>query len=193
MKIIKNIVLAATMAVVSLGFTSFSANADLVRISQSVESDYFGGSIANIVIEFDYALLGDGLIDTAFLDAADYDLVFLEVYGVPDFLLNIVDFQAIVDGDNITAGLEFLYLDVDDQPGADLFGFDAWVYQLEINAFEPRFNGFDIFDVTTGDVVDFDFGDSLSFGDASVSYVSAPSVIALFGLALAFVGFRRKA
>lgn len=191
MKCIKNIMLAASIALASLGM-SFSANADLVRISQSVESEYFGGSIASFVFEFDYALLNTGLIDTAFLEVSDYSLVYLEVFGLPDFFLNINDFQAVVDTDNIDAGLEFLYFEVDDQPYSDLFSLDAWAYQLEVDSFEPDFNLFDIFELDSAAFVDFDSGTSLSFGDASISYVSAPSVLALFGLSLVFVGIRRR-
>ena len=182
MKYLTKLISKSCIAVSLLLAVSFSANADLVRISQTVESGALGGTIASVVVEFDYSLLDSGIIDI-------FDYVNIGVFGVPDFLLNVYDFEAAIDTDNIFAGMEFLYFDVDDAP---LSPSEPWAYQLIMDAFDSDTNFFDIFDINTTDAIFFDELDSLSFGQASVSFVSAPSVIAVFGLALAFIGFRRK-
>lgn len=185
MKYIKNIVLAATIAVASLGLTSFSANADLVRISQTIESSKFVGPIASFVIEFDYSIVGNGLFTTF---DSDNLVDFTSADGTPLNGLDFYGFEAAIDGDNVFAGLELIYVDF----GHLIFGSDTIQEQIFVDAFAPDSNQYEIVNITSSGFIDVDLGSSISFGQASVSFVSAPPVIALLAFAVMVTGWRRK-
>lgn len=170
MKYLKKILFAASLAVASLGFTAFSANA--VLITQDINVTDAGFTLGTVSIDIDDADLGNGLVSV-------FGFVELNLLGVDAF--TVFDFEAIVDGDNIFAGIEFLALDVEED------GFDFWSYQLVMDAFDPASNFLDIFD-GFGDLLFF--SDSLAFGKANV--VSEPSALALFALALVAMGARRR-
>lgn len=185
MKYLKKILFAASLAVASLGFTSFSANA--VLITQSIESDVYG-TIATVTVDVDDSFLNNGLIDSFFSPEA-FTLVDLDIAGVPLSFLDVQALAFVVDGDNIFAGLESFFVDA-----FDTVFLDVWQYQLFVDGENPDDSQYDVFDVTDPNATvmqAFDIGTSLSFGRATV--VSEPATLAIFGLALAAMGFRRRA
>lgn len=170
MKYLKKILLAATLAVASLGFTSFSANA--VIITQ--EFDFLGGPFGSVTIEIPDTELGNGLV---FVDS----FVELNLLGETDFTNN--GFFVTVNGDNVFDGIEFISFDVmANNP-------DFWNWQLVMDAFTPAVNFLDVFD-DFGNPVLFAVADELSLGKAT--FVSEPSVLALFAVALVAMGARRR-
>ena len=172
MKYLKKILLAATLAVASLGFTSFSANAVLITQDINVTEPGSEFTLGTVSIEIPGTELGNGLVSA-------FGYVELNLFGVTTF--DVFDFEAIVDGDNVFAGIEFLAFDVTED------GFDEWSYQLLIDAFAPAGNFLDIFDAN-GDPVFFT--GNLELGRAT--FVSEPSVLALFAVALIAMGARRR-
>lgn len=169
----KKFLIAASLAVASL-----SANA--VLITQDINVEGFADPVATFTVEFDDALLGPGVGDVY-----SSTLVDVEIFGLPATFLNVQFFNAIVDGSNVLAGLQNLYIDVDDQ-----FFAETWAYQLFVDVLSPETNLIDIFVVPEGELVFFEFGSTISFGEAT--FVPEPSTIALFGLALLALGARRR-
>lgn len=174
MKYFKNVLLAATLAVASLGLTSFSANAVLITQDIDIVDDPIFGSfnLGSVTIDIDDSLLGNG-------DVSVFGYVELVLLGVPDFV--VFDFEALVDGNDVFAGIEFLAFDVEED------GFDFWSYQAILDAADPLANFIDIFN-GVGDPILF----SADVRLGSATFVPEPSTVALFGLALVAMGFRRR-
>ena len=188
MKNLKKLVSSSVLAIGVLFASSFAANSAV--ITHTIIGDgtgslaSFAGDWGTISVEVDNADLGNGPLETAFGDnIALVSLDFLELVGLD---LSASFFEAVVDGDNIMAGIESFEVDADDVVGA---GTDTWAYQMTFDAFGS--GGFlDIFD---GNLVAFG---GFTLGDATVTglpvAVSAPATIAVFSLAMAGLYGRRK-
>jgi hypothetical protein len=181
MKYFKNALLAATLAVASLGLTSFSANAilitqDILVTDQFVSTDEF--LFGTVTINVDDALLGNGIISV--FDFVSLTLLFGDPSGA------VFDFEAQVDSDNIFAGIEALFFDTDDT------FLPAWAYSVAIETFSaPADNSADVFDtsLTFPDNIVIS-AETARLGQAT--FVPEPSTVALFGLVLVAMGLRRR-
>ena len=173
MKYLKKILFAASLAVASLGLTSFSANAVLITQDILVTDPGSEFTLGTITIDIPDSDLGNGLVSA-------FGYVELSLLGVPTF--DVFDFEAVVDGDNIFAGIEALFFDVME------VGFDDWSYQMAFDAANPAGNFLDIFDAN-GDPLFFSSNIALS---TPPGIVSEPSVLALFAVALVAMGVRRR-
>ena len=186
MKYLKNIILAATFAVASLGLTSFSANAIIITQTIKVDEGLLGiYDLGFITVEIDDSLLnmGSGVLSTVFGDAIS--IIDVNLLGGSlasgDFINDALEVS--VDTDNVFAGIEFLFLDFTDVLGVDPFD---WTYQVLFDRFSED-NFVDIFN-SQGEIV--------SFGTTSLTnatFIPEPSTVALFGLALLAMGMRRRA
>lgn len=169
---LKKIIFAATLAVASLGF-SVSSNAALITHDILVDDGTGAFVVGNITVH----LFENGA--TGLQDIEE----FVSMNFLGDSVVTTYLFGAIIDRDNVFAGLEFLFFDVD-----DAFG---WGYQgiYDAFAFDPAFDNYlDIWDPATPGFI---FAGELSLSEARV--VSEPSVLALFALALVGFGMRRRA
>ena len=173
MKYLKKILFAASLAVASLGLTSFSANAVLITQDILVTDPGAEFTLGSISVDVPKADLGNGLVSV-------FGYVELNLLGVTTF--DVFDFEAVIDGDNIFAGIEALFFDVME------VGSDDWNYQLTFDAANPAGNFLDIFDAN-GDPVFFTSNIALS---TPPSLVPEPSVLALFAVALVAMGVRRR-
>ncbi|GAB2931274.1 PEP-CTERM sorting domain-containing protein [Rheinheimera gaetbuli] len=174
MKSLTKLISKSLLAITLIFSTSFAANAALIK--QDIIGDIYG-NIGYIEIAIDDSLLNTGsLLDSAY---GEITLVSFRLFGLDVF--DIFGFSAVVDSDNIFAGIEFFEFDGDDVG----FGADTLRYYLIVEALL----GFGTLEVTdiNGDFVGFD---TLSFGTAQV--VSAPSTIALFVLAMGGLLMRRR-
>jgi hypothetical protein len=184
MKHLKNIILAATLAVASLGLTSFSANAIMITQTIEVEGDLFGTfDLGFITVEIDDSLLNMG---NSIIDSLGGAISILEVnllgqsFALGEFIVD--DIEVAVDTDNVFAGIEYLVFDFTDISGVPPYD---WSYQVLVDTFYPLDNSFDIFD-SVGLV---DFGTARL---TNATFVPEPSTVALFGLALLAMGMRRR-
>ena len=186
MKHIKNIILAATLAVASLGLTSFSANAIIITQTIEADDDLVGiFDLGFLTVEIDDSLLnmGSGVFDTAFGDAIS--IIEVNLFGQSlafgDFIVDAL--EVAVDTDNVFSGIEYLFLDFTDIQGVPPYD---WTYQILVDTFNPGDNSLDIFDSAD---------DIIAFGTArltNATFVPEPSTVALFGLALLAMGMRRR-
>jgi hypothetical protein len=176
MKNIIKLISKSCIAISLLLAVSFSANAILIKHDIFVALDTYGSfQIGNIEVEMNQNLLNTGVVSS--FDGG-ISLVELNFFGNVNF--DIYDFEAVIDTDNLFAGIEFLILDITEQ------GFpDNWSYQVEFDAYDAQYAFIDIFD-SNDDLVDYG---SVSLSQASVS---APSTFALFSLALIALYTRRK-
>jgi hypothetical protein len=181
MKSFSSAVLAASFLITS----SFSANAVIIKhdILDSI------GKVGEVTVELDNALLNTGLVDSAFdtgITLLDFSLG--DLYSWADDLASY-SFEAVIDSDNINAGIEFFASDADD---VGFSAADTWAYDIIYDAFDPGFSFLDAF-TSDGTIVYFDF---ITFGAAEISDLpvaaSAPASVGVFALAMvAFFG-RRK-
>ncbi|NMH58726.1 hypothetical protein [Alteromonas ponticola] len=183
MKNLKN--LLSTLALVSCSlFATFQTQAAIIEQDIFIEDDFFGlinlGTVA-VEIDNDVVNTGQGLLYTSF-DFPAISLVSLEILGSTG-IFDFFDFDAGVDSDNIFAGIEFLFFDIEE------FVFvDNWSYQLLFDAANTDMNYADIFD-SQGSLVAF--GENVFLGQARLSDVSLPSSLSLAGL-MALVLFSRR-
>lgn len=134
-----------SQAVLLLAMT-FATTANAVLITQDINVDDAGFTLGSISIQIDDADLGNGLVSVS--EFAD-----LTLFGISD--LDVFGFEAVIDTNNIYAGIEFLFFDVQE------IGFDFWNYQLIYDNFAPGANFVDIFD-STGPVF---FSTEISLGE----------------------------
>ena len=176
-----NTLFRSIVASMMLLFTSLSAQATIIKQDVFLDSDNFGVfRIASIELSFDETLLNTGLLDT---DQAGLSLLLLSIFDDPN--VEFFDFFAVIDTDNLFAGIEYLVFDVQETAY-----FDNWNYNLIFDAFDPDTNLMDIFD---------SFGDLVTFGTVFLSQaeivrdVPAPGPVALLALAGLVVAARRRA
>ncbi|MBT0585476.1 PEP-CTERM sorting domain-containing protein [Alteromonas oceanisediminis] len=169
MKSLKQLLINAAAATGLLLATTFSANATL--ITQDIIAGGF--NIATVEIDVPDEFLGTGLIDTAFDGVPT--LVSLNFFGVFP-ALEIFDFQAVINTDDLFAGIEFLAIDAIDSDGSN-----PWTYQIIIDIFDPSFNFVDIFDANNDPVF---FSADVQLSQAQVN---TPATLGLFVLAIAGV------
>ena len=171
MKYFKKLLATALLCVSTLGLTSFSANA--VLISHDI---ILNGSInlGSVTVEVDDTDLNTGLIDV-------FDFVELNLLGGTVF--DVFDFEAVIDTDNISAGIEFLYFDVTELAFADM-----WAYQVQYDAFDDTMNWADIFNLDAN-LVFFTQDVALSMPP---TLVSEPNIALLFLTAGLAMFVRRK-
>nr|WP_136250244.1 PEP-CTERM sorting domain-containing protein [Ningiella ruwaisensis] len=168
-----------SIAAFSLIFAaSFSSNAVLIT------QDIFAGgiNIGTVSVEFSESLIGTGEIDTDF--DGEPVLTSLEFFGFFP-AAGVFDFFAVVDTDNMYAGIQLLGFDANDNDPTL-----PWSYQVYIDTAFPEDNVVDIFNDADALVL-FAFGEDVFLGQATV--VSAPAVIALFSLAIGGLLLRRRA
>ncbi len=159
-----------TIIAIVMTFAAVNANATLITQDIIVNDGVF--TLGTVTIEVNDADLGNGLLSV-------FEFVDLTLLGVPVF--DVFAFEAVIDGDDVFAGIEFLFFDVQER------GFDFWNYQLLLDAANPV-NSLDIFD-NNGNVIFF--SDDLSFGQPTV--VPEPAAIALILMGLISLRLRRKA
>jgi len=186
MKHLKNIILVATLAVASLGLTSFSANA--IIITQTIEGDDDSIGLFDlgfITVKIDDSLLnmGSGVFDTTFGDAIS--IIEVNILGQSlafgDFIVDAL--EVAVDTDNVFAGIEYLFLGFADIQGVPPYD---WIYEILVDTFNPGDNSLDIVDSAD---------DTIAFGTArltNATFIPEPSTVALFGLALLAMNMRRR-
>jgi hypothetical protein len=188
MKNLKKLVSSSVLAIGVLFASSFAANSAV--ITQTIVGDGtgslsgFAGDWGTISVEMDNADLNTGvLLDTAFGDNITLLSFNLNELLGGAFPLTTILFEAVIDSDNVMAGVEAFEIDAVDS--------DPWSYQLTFDAFTG--DGFlDIFNETNALV---GFG-GFTLGVATVTglpvAVSAPATIAVFSLAMAGLYGRRK-
>lgn len=162
MKYFKNLVCAATLAITSLGFAS-SANAALITQDILLDGAVYGSVTVNTNAADSFGLI-ESFVNLV-LDGKEIAETFI--------------FTAIVDANNVFAGIESLDF--------DLGSADGFAYQGIFDAFNPTSNRLDVFDGN---------GDLISFGPMTLSQppsvVSEPSIAAMMMLALLALGVRRS-
>lgn len=174
MTYLKKIIFAASLAVASLGFSTAS-NAALITHDILFDDGvvFFGDKVGEVTVH----LFENGA--TGLQDISDFESFTFFGFDVSD----VFGFEAIIDRDDVFAGLEFLAFDVDviDIDAAVLAIYDAF-------ALDPAFDNFmDVFEISTGGLITFG---EISLSEARV--VSEPSIAALFALALIGFGLRRR-
>ncbi len=160
-------------AILVLAMSFAATNVHAVLITQDINVDDAGFTLGTLSIEIDDAALGNGLVSV-------FEFTDLNLLGVPSF--DVFGFEAIIDTDNIYAGIEFLFFDVQE------VGFDFWNYQLIYDQFAPSANFLDIFDDSGNPIF---FSSDISLGKAAV--VPEPAAIALMLAGLFSLRLRRKA
>ena len=176
MTYLKKIIFAASLAVASLGF-SLPSNAALITHDIIIDFGVGDFTIGEITVH----LFENGATGTQ--EILDFES--FSFFG--DDVTTTYDFLAIVDRDNVFAGIEFLIFDV------DVVGFFNEAYQGIYDAFSlfPEFDNFiDVFDLSTTPP-GLIFAGELKLSEARV--VPEPSMLALFAVALIGFGVRRKA
>lgn len=171
MTYLKKFIFTASLAVAAFGF-SLSSHATL--ISHDV---LFEGSVVG---EITVHLFENGTI-------GEQELIEFKSFSF--FGENVTDtlsFLAVVDTDDVFAGIEYLDFDV------DVAGLNIGIFGIyDVFALDPAIdNFFEIFDIKTVPTTFFTEGE-LSLGAATV--VSEPSVFVMFVLALLGFGMRHRA
>ncbi|MFC4701338.1 PEP-CTERM sorting domain-containing protein [Glaciecola siphonariae] len=174
MKSLKKLVSNAILATSLLFASSFAANA--VVITQDIIVDGF--TFGTIEVELTQTLANSGdIVDSGF--DSGISLFSIELFGLPTPAFTQFDFQVAIDTADLSAGIEFFALDVQEN------GFDDWSYQFIFDTFDPFGNFIDIFS-PAGFVF---FSADVQLGEARVS---APATIALLTLAIGGVLLRRQ-
>jgi hypothetical protein len=187
MKLLKKSFSGALVAISFLFASSFSANSAVIKHDIL---DGFGDKIGEIAVELDNSALNTGIVDSFFDTTLSLVNISLgELYPWAAELI-VLDFEAVVDSDNIAAGIEFFAVDTNDLDPPPV----QWSYQLIYDAFDLNSSFIDVF-TFDGNVVLFDF---ISLGQAEVTglpptnQVSAPATLGIFALAMAALYGRRK-
>jgi hypothetical protein len=130
MKSLTKFISKSLFAITLMFATSFAANAGLINIKQDIIGDFYG-KIGSIEIQIDDSLLNTGLLDTAFGD--EITLININLSDLLSWgdVFTIFDFGAVIDSDNIYAGIEFFEFDADDVG----FGPATWSYYMTYDAF----------------------------------------------------------
>ena len=175
MKYLKNIILAATLSVASLGLTSFSANATIITQTIEANDDIVGiFDLGFITVEIDDPM---SILEVTLLGQS---------FAFGDFIVD--DLDVTIDTDNVSAGIEYLFLNVTDIKGIPPYD---WTYQILVDTFNPENNSLNIFD--SADVI-------IAAGTArltnltltNLTLVPEPPTVAFFSLALIVMGMRRR-
>ncbi|MBU2978980.1 PEP-CTERM sorting domain-containing protein [Alteromonas sp. C1M14] len=176
MKKIKSLFSAALLSCCAL---LFSASSNAVVITTNVN---LGGiDFATIETNLDDSLVGSGLGLVSTFDAVGFDLVDLYVPIADGFDPFTWWFEAIIDVDNIMAGVEFVTFDVEDS--------DGWLYYLYADsAFVDSSYG-SIYDVSSGYLFEA-FGSDVQL--TSTIDVPEPALFGLFAIAFAGMVLRRR-
>ncbi len=175
MKKLKALFSAAVLACCSM---MFAAQSQAAIISQSV---YVGGlEIISYDLELDNSLINSGMGAISTYDGLAFNLVDFYIPLADGWNPVMNDFEAVIDVDNIFAGVEFLYVDAEDD--------FPWYYSVYYDAFSTIDNYVAIF--FAGDYQLEAFEDDVMVVN-SVS-LSEPSVLALFALAFGGLMVRRR-
>ncbi|SNY55123.1 PEP-CTERM protein-sorting domain-containing protein [Arsukibacterium tuosuense] len=179
MKSLKKLISKSLLAITLMFATSFAANAGLINITHDI-NDLDGFKLGSIQVQIDESLLNTGFLDTAFGD--EITLININLSDLLSWgdVFDIFDFGAVIDSDNIYAGIEFFEFDADDVG----FGLETWSYYMTYDAFGLSY--LEIFDLSGNAIFETEF----TLGAAQV--VSAPSTIALFTLAMGGLLIRRR-
>lgn len=180
MKKIKSLFSAAVLSCCAL---LFSASSNAVLITTTVN---LGGiDFATVETSLDDTLIDSGLGLVSTYDSIGFDLVDLYIPIADGYNPFTWDFEAMIDVDNIMAGLEFLTFDVEDD--------DGWLYYLYADLVSPDDSYGSIYDASSGSYLWESFGtDVIVTSTVAVTAVSEPAVLGLFAMAFAGMMIRRR-
>ncbi|MEG3767526.1 PEP-CTERM sorting domain-containing protein [Alteromonas sp. 14N.309.X.WAT.G.H12] len=180
MKKIKSLFSAAILSCCAL---LFSASSNAVLITTTVNLGTV--ELATVQTSLDDSLIDSGMGVVSTYDMVGFDLVDLYIPLADGWNPYTWDFEAMIDVDNVMAGVEYLTFDVEDDGG--------WLYYLYVDLMSTYDNYGSIYDLYSGGYVFEAFEDDVTLvSSVGTVAVSEPAVFGLFAMAFAGLVLRRR-